>query len=131
MYITFNPHTKPIALNNKMNNSIIESIRNDTEALKRVEAFANKYDKLCMEIKSSRLPEEEKQFLLLAATRHIVFNYAKIADYYAHSGEDLQKLMEKSALVLIDVDDAIANGYVRVSENIMKIMQETGRPTNT
>lgn len=90
-----------------------------------------KYDKFCMEIKSLKLPEEEKNFLLLAATRHIVFNYAKIADYYAHSGEELQKLMEKSALVLIDTDDAIANGYIRLSENLKKIMNDTGRPTKT
>ena len=90
-----------------------------------------KYEKLCMDIKSSKLPEEEKEFLLLAATRHIVFNYSKIADYYAHSNKQMQELMEDSALVILDLNDAIANGYIRLSKNIEKIMRETGRLAGT
>ena len=90
-----------------------------------------KYEKLCMDIKSSKLPEEEKEFLLLAATRHIVFNYSKIADYYAHSNKQMQELMEDSALVILDLNDAIANGYIRLSKNIEKIMRETGRLVGT
>ena len=65
----------------------------------------------------------------LAATRHIVFNYAKIADYYAHAGEEMQNLMEKSALVLIDIDDAIANGYIQLSKDIDEIMRTSGEKT--
>ena len=64
-----------------------------------------------------------------AATRHIVFNYSKVADYYAHSSKEVQELMEQSALVIIDVNDAIANGYLQLSKNIEKIMRESGRPT--
>ena len=90
-----------------------------------------KYEKLCMDIKSSKLPEGEKEFLLLAATRHIVFNYSKIADYYAHSNKQMQELMEDSALVILDLNDAIANGYIRLSKNIEKIMRETGRLAGT
>lgn len=90
-----------------------------------------KYEKMCMAIKSSKLPEEEKKFLLLAATRHIVFNYSKIADYYAHSNKEMQELMEDSALIIIDLNDAIAKGYVRLSKNIEKIMKETGRLAGT
>ena len=83
-----------------------------------------KYESILMEINSSNIPEREKIFLRLAACRHLVFNYSKIADYYAHSEKELQKLMEKSALVIIDVDDAIANGYVKLSENIRRIYQK-------
>lgn len=90
-----------------------------------------KYRELVTAINQSNVTEEEKKFLKLAATRHIVFTYAKIADYYAHSNEEMQKLMEQSALVIIDIDDAIANGYVRLSENVKKIMQSTGRPTKS
>ena len=86
-----------------------------------------KYEKLLSEINQSTLPEDEKQFVRLAAARHIVFNYSKIADYYAHSSKSTQELMEKSALVIIDINDAIANGYVKLSKNIEKIMRETGR----
>jgi hypothetical protein len=88
-----------------------------------------KYQQLVAEINASNIPENEKDFLRDAASRHIVFNYSKIADYYAHSSKEVQELMEKSALVIIDIDDAIANGYVKLSKNIEKIMKETGRHT--
>ena len=42
----------------------------------------------------------------------------------------MQKLMENSALVIIDLEDAIANGYARFSNNIRKIMEDTGRRAN-
>jgi hypothetical protein len=89
----------------------------------------SKYSKLLANIKNSNVSEEEKKFLKLAASRHIVFNYAKIADYYAHTSPEMQRLMEKSALVIIDFDDAIANGYVRLSENIKRIMDVSGEKT--
>ena len=89
---------------------------------------AEKYSKLLAEINNSNISEEDKKFLRFAATRHIIFRYDKIADYYAHADKELQELMEKSALVLIDIDDAIANGYVKLSKNIEKIMSETGKP---
>jgi len=77
-----------------------------------------KYKKMLREIDSSDLPEEEKELMRLCATRHIVFNYSKIADYYAHSNNELQGLMEKSALVIIDMGKAIELGYVKLAENI-------------
>ena len=87
----------------------------------------NKYNELIREINSSNVSDQEKEFLRFAATRHLVFTYSRIADYYAHATPEMQKLMEKSALVIIDIDDAIANGYVKLSESIKKIMEETGR----
>lgn len=82
-----------------------------------------KYAKLVREIKeNNNISGEEKKFLITAAGRHVVFNYAKIADYYAHSTPDMQRLMEKSALVIIDVDDAIANGYMKLSKNIKDLL---------
>lgn len=83
-----------------------------------------KYEKLCAEINDSNVSEEEKQFLKLAATRHIVFDYTKIAEYYCHASMEMQKLMENSALVLIDVDDAIRNGYVILDEQITKLAKD-------
>lgn len=87
-----------------------------------------KYNELVRNIVLSDVSDDVKEFLMFAATRHIVFNYAKIADYYAHSDATIQKLMEQSALVIIDVDDAIANGYVKLSENIKCIMSKSGEP---
>lgn len=87
-----------------------------------------KYNQLVREINESGVSEQEKEFLRLAATRHLVFTYSRIADYYAHASSEMQRLMEKSALVIIDIDDAIANGYVKLSESIKRIMEETGKP---
>ena len=84
----------------------------------------SKYRSLLRSINTSNVPDSVKEFLRFAATRHIVFNYSKIADYYAHSDADIQKLMEESALVIIDFDDAIANGYVKLSKNIKKMLEE-------
>ena len=78
----------------------------------------SKTHRLIKEIDASNLPYEEKMFLIDAARRHNVFNYEKIADYYAHSSKEMQHLMEKSGLVIIDFDKAIEYGYVNVCEDI-------------
>lgn len=83
-----------------------------------------KTNKLIYEIKQSSVTNDEKEFLINAARRHLVFNYSKIADYYAHSNKEMQALMEKSALVIIDIDDAIANGYVKLSHKLNKMIEE-------
>ena len=83
-----------------------------------------KYSQLLHEIYNSNVSEEEKNFLRLAATRHIVFDYSLIADYYANSDKEMQELMEHSGLVIIDLDDAIANGYVKLSEKMKDLVDE-------
>ena len=83
-----------------------------------------KYDELVNEIKTASISDDQKDFLIKAATRHMVFNYGKIADYYAHQGKEMQALMEKSALVIIDLNDAIANGYVTLQNRIMGIARK-------
>ena len=85
-----------------------------------------KYGQLVRNIKRSNVLEEEKAFLMLAAARHIVFNYSLIADYYAHADKEMQELMEQSALVILDFDDAIANGYVVLGDAIAKMLKESG-----
>tara|TARA_R110002020_G_scaffold302457_1_gene517810 strand:+ start:2329 stop:2721 length:393 start_codon:yes stop_codon:yes gene_type:complete len=81
------------------------------------------YDKtktlrLIQEIDRSSLTYEEKFFLVDAARRHNVFNYEKIADYYAHASKEMQTLMERSALVIIDFDKALHYGYVKLSYDV-------------
>lgn len=83
-----------------------------------------KYSRLMAKIKKSGVSDEEKKFLQFAASRHIVFNYSKIADYYAHASAEMQELMEESALVILDMDDAIANGYVALSEKMKQLIEE-------
>ena len=70
------------------------------------------------------LSDEERAFLVIAAQRHTVFNFAKIADFYAHADEGLQTLMEDSALVIIDFDRAIELGYVQLTERIAEMVRD-------
>lgn len=68
---------------------------------------------------NSELTGEEKEFLTIAAFRHYVFDYGKIADFYAHSPKHVQEIMEKLALVIIDFKQAIEGGYVKLQADIM------------
>lgn len=77
-----------------------------------------KADGLVKEIEAADIPKNVKAFLKTAAMRHVVFNFRNIAEYYAHADEAVQRLMEKSALVVIDFEDAIKNGFVIVSERM-------------
>lgn len=86
-----------------------------------------KTKELIEEIKNSNISEEEKDFLYDAATRHIVFKYNVIAEYYAKASYEMQRLMEKSALVIIDVDDAIANGYAKISKSMKEMRKANER----
>lgn len=83
-----------------------------------------KFNELREEIENSNCSEFDKDFLLYGASRLIEFNYANIAEYYCQADKETQELMEKLALVIIDVDDAIANGYVRLSKRINDIVQD-------
>lgn len=60
-------------------------------------------------------------FLIEATRRHTVFNYEKIADYYSHASKEMQKLMEQSALVIIDFNKAIESGYIKIKDEISNL----------
>jgi hypothetical protein len=75
-------------------------------------------------IHRSTVADDEKAFLIAAAMRHVVFNFEKIADYYANSDVESQRLMEDSALVIVDFDKAIQNGYARLSSSLASIYSD-------
>lgn len=77
-----------------------------------------KADKYCDEIMKADIPQDIKEFLMLCCTRLYEFDYGKIAEYYAHQDKNVQELMEKIALVLIDLNSAIENGYVELNKFI-------------
>lgn len=79
---------------------------------------ARRTNDLLTKIEASDITPDEKEFLRRAATRHTVFDYAKIADYYAHATREMQELMEDSALVIVDFKKAIEMGYVKLSDEI-------------
>ncbi len=59
-----------------------------------------------------------KTFLTAAAYRHTIFSFDKIAEFYAHATKEIQELMEESALIIIDFEKAIENGFVKMSKDI-------------
>lgn len=86
-----------------------------------------KAEELICEIEQADIPNDVKDFLNLAAGRHVVFNYREIAEYYVNAPKEIQQLMEKSALVIIDLDDAIANGYAKLHESIAEMLDEDAK----
>lgn len=83
----------------------------------------DKYNELVEEIEKADIDNEVKDFLKLAAGRHISFDYQTIAEYYANAPKEIQTLMEKSALVIIDYDSAIKNGFTRLINDVAEIME--------
>jgi hypothetical protein len=77
---------------------------------------------LLKNIKAADLPKEIAAFLMCAAERHTVFNFNKIADYYANAPAEIQALFEESALVIIDYGQAIENGFVHMTKNMVDIV---------
>ena len=76
-------------------------------------------------IRDSGLTDAEKDFLIKAAQRHLVFHYGKIAEYYAHADVEMQELMEESALVIIDYESAIERGYFELSAGVAEMLEGT------
>lgn len=85
--------------------------------------------KLLGRIWAADIPEDVALFLEAAAHRHTVVDFRNVAEFYAHAGPELQALMEEQALVIIDVGDAIANGYMRLNAALEAIVagEEGGR----
>jgi hypothetical protein len=81
-----------------------------------------KTDALTKRIEKSSLPGDVKGFLMQAATRHTVFDFEKIAEFYAHADEETQGLMEESALVIIDFEKAIEHGFVKLSDRLNALL---------
>lgn len=78
----------------------------------------DKYTDLVKSIEKSKIDNQIKEFLKIAAYRHIEFNYKSIAEFYAHADKDTQELMEDSALIIIDYNKAIEKGFVQLFKTI-------------
>jgi hypothetical protein len=73
---------------------------------------------LCERIEAADVPDEVADFLMAAASRHTVIDFRAVAEFYAHAEPEVQRLMEDSALVIIDVNDAIAKGYATLRSEL-------------
>ena len=74
------------------------------------------FDKLIEEIEN----EDLRKMLRHRASYFTVFNYSKIADYYAYQATDQEKrIFEKMALVLLDKDQLIENGFSKIAKEVL------------
>lgn len=79
---------------------------------------------LLEEIDHADIPDDVKSFLRLAAYRHTIFFFDRIADYYASATPTIQRLMEHSALIIIDFNQAIEQGLVKFLHALEALIQD-------
>ena len=84
----------------------------------------SKANALVSAIAAADLPTDVRDFLIAGAQRHLVFNYAKVAEFYAHATPEVQALMEASALVVVDFGDAIQHGFVRLTDRLSELLDQ-------
>lgn len=118
----------PINLNSKdeiYSTKIVSPIYEITEKKPKINELydLSKYNELINEIELSNLDQDEKEFLKIGAKRHIVFNYSKIAEYYAHSNNETQNLIENSAMIIIDYNKAIEKGFVKLFNDLENLSE--------
>lgn len=80
--------------------------------------------KLLQDIDASSVSEEQKEMLRACAYRHAAIRFDNMAEYYAHQGPEMQRLMEDSALVIIDFDKAIERGFVEMTSRLLSLIPE-------
>jgi hypothetical protein len=83
---------------------------------------SNCAEDLLSKIEASNASAPVKDFLKKAASRHIVFNYEKIAEFYCHADNETQELMEDMALVIIDYNKAMQLGYIQLKKDISETL---------
>lgn len=70
------------------------------------------------------LTEEEKQFLLILASRQIIFKYENLANYYDKAGEKIRTYLEELHAVVVDKDKAILRGYIKYQNDYNDYIKE-------
>lgn len=84
-----------------------------------------RYDEAVKKIRAKGFEKKTEQFLIAAAGRLIEFNYANIAEFYAHADKKTQGVMEDLALVIIDANKAIEQGYLTLTKEIAGLVAPT------
>jgi hypothetical protein len=84
---------------------------------------AAKAEDLLSKVESSNCAPEIKAFLKKASSRHLVFDYGKIAEFYCHADKETQSLMEDLALVVVDFKKALQLGYAKFKDEISDAME--------
>lgn len=75
-------------------------------------------DRLVADIEAMELSPDLAAFLTAAAQRHTVIHFDRVANYYAAAPAEVQRLIEDSALVIVDSARAIERGFLRLHEAV-------------
>lgn len=92
-----------------------------------------KTERLLADIRAAELSADVRAFLASAAERHTRFNFAKIAEAYAHAPKEVQALFEASGLVIVDFGRAIELGFVHLTDRLLTLTTQespTATPTD-
>ena len=107
----------------KVQSPIYEPTEKDSPTIKML-YDDERQKRLLEQIENSELDEEVKQFLILASYRFIKFDFTKIAEYYAHiENSEEKELFELLALIIIDYNKAIENGFVEMQSELEKLFR--------
>lgn len=81
----------------------------------------SKRDELVKDINDDDdLSDEMRDFLISAAERHVSFDFSKIAEFYSHLPIKYKGHFENSALVIIDYDNAVRNGFIAFDKEVQE-----------
>lgn len=83
------------------------------------------YDDKIKKIEKAEIPNELKEFLKFSATRFLKFDFAKIAEFYAHQQKNIKEIFEDLLLVFIDYDKALEQGYIELTSEIEQIAKNS------
>ena len=83
-----------------------------------------KTQSLIADINKAELPKDIASFLKIAAQRHTSFHFRNIAEYYCHATPEIQDLMERSGLIIIDFNKAIEYGFVHLVESLQALADQ-------
>jgi len=81
------------------------------------------YFKLISNIKNSNINKDIKNFLEIASTRHIGYNFQNIAEFYYRTKDEYKKYFELLNLVIIDdgsIDEAIKEYEKEINSELQK-----------
>ena len=78
----------------------------------------SKADSLIKGIKEAKLGDDVERFLVVASERHVAFDFRQIAEFYSHASKEVQDLMERNGLVVIDFKKAIEYGFVHLTQRL-------------
>lgn len=109
---------EPEGLDDKYSQKLGEVVYDPKETNHSISDLFQPEEKFDKEIDS--LKNEELKRLLRARVAYFsTFNFSKIADYYAYQATpEEQRVFEKLALVLLDKDQLIENGFSKIIEDV-------------